>query len=151
RDKPTKGEEPLDPERLPHQLKQWAQGLAEHVKKHPDAKVSWDVTLELRRHREGAGPQFKEEKATLTWDDGWRFDRAIPVHLSSPLAIPELGLAYQVETTVAAVEDPQSPLKAGDVIKNIKFDMQGAKEEVKGRWQSDDLEDGQWAQVALDV
>src|SRR5581483_11831826 len=72
-------------------------------------------------------------------------------HLSSPLAIPELGLAYQVETTVAAVEDPNSPLKAGDVIKNIKFDMQGAKEEVKGRWQSDDLEDGQWAQVAQDV
>jgi regulator of sigma E protease len=152
RDKPKENEQPLDPERLPHQLKEWSAALAESAQLHPETakKLSWEVALELRRHRDAAGPQFDIVQEKLQWDNGWRYDKAVPVTQSSPLAIPELGLAYQVETTVAAVDDPQSPLKAGDVIKNIRYDMQGPKEEVKVPWR-DELEEGQWAEIAQDV
>ncbi len=153
RDEPKEGEEPLDPERLPQQLKQWAAGRLEYAKQHPEdaKKLSWDVTLAVRRHRDQAGPQFDDLSVTLPWDLGWRFDKAIPINATSPVAIPELGLAYQVHSTVAAVEDGKCPLKAGDVIKNIKFDVQGPKEIVKGSWQRDDLEDTQWAQIAHEL
>ncbi len=147
RDVPEGEEQPLDPERLPHQLKQWAAGVEKDPAK---AKDLWTVTLTLRRHREDAGEQFKLETVKLAWDNNWRYDRAQPIHATSPLAIPELGLAYQVQTTVMASEEG-SPLRRDDVIKNIKYDVQGPSEVIEGKWQREDLDDSQWPQVAQDV
>jgi regulator of sigma E protease len=106
----------LDPERLPLQLKAWAEGLVKAGKIEPAP----NVTLTLRRHRRGGGADFESIKVALPWDNSWAFDRALPTALASPLAIPELGLAYLVKTTVDHVDDPNGPLKPGDVIKNIK-------------------------------
>lgn len=152
RDEPKEGEKPLDPERLPYQLRQWAATRLAEEQRHADKakNLSWDVTLSVRRHRDEAGRQFDDVEVRLPWDVNWRFDRAIPINMSSPLAIAELGLAYQVQTTIAWAEQ-NSPLKAGDVIKNIKFDVQGPKEVVKGSWQREDLDDTQWAQIAYEL
>jgi regulator of sigma E protease len=102
----------LDPLRLPDQLRAWA------------ATASGDkqVTLRVRRFNV-ANPlnreEAKQENLTLTWDDTWRFDREEPIDLTSPLAIPELGLAYRVQTTVAGTVG--GPLQPNDVIKRVKF------------------------------
>lgn len=138
----------LDPERLPLELRAWAARLdaVAQPKKAPKA----EVTLHLRRHRQGAGEQFETVKETLDWDRDWQFDRAVPITLASPLAIPELGLGYQVKTTVAGV-DKDAALQPGDVIKNLKLtviDLTG-KEKTSG-WLADekDLGPEEWAHAS---
>lgn len=81
----------------------------------------------MQRHKEPPGQQFeKDVKLQLEWDDDRRFDQALPVGLASPMAIPELGLAYQVLNTVADV-DPnwktgsEDRLHKGDEILAIRF------------------------------
>src|SRR5206468_605514 len=63
----------LDPERLPHQLRQWSERL-DHSKFAGDRLV----TLQLRRHVDRPGAQFDNVEVTLKWDDAWRFDRVVP-------------------------------------------------------------------------
>ena len=104
--------ETLDPERLPFDLRAWAVRMG-------DKKA--EVTIHLRRHREGAGNQFNTEVVKIRWDADWTFDRALPINPSSPTAIPELGLGYSVKTTIAAVKQPGTGLKVGDVVKNVKL------------------------------
>lgn len=130
----------LDPEQLPFQLKQWASRLV-----NSDEKI---VTLQLRRHVELPGNQFKILTVNLKWDETWQFDRVLPLSVNAPMAIPELGLAYQIRTVVADVKDEESKLKVGDVIKNIKVEAEGHKEEIKTDWLKHDLEEGQWAFIS---
>ena len=146
REKPDKGQLPLDPERLPHQLRQWADRMAQ-----AEVKGPWPVTLTLRRHRDLAGRQYESVPITLDWDNAWRYDRVVPMNDNSPLAIPELGLAYQVKTMVAGVE-PGSPLAVGDVVTNLRADVVGPDgEEIKGAWiAKEGLKPDQWAKPAYD-
>jgi regulator of sigma E protease len=138
----------LDPERLPFQLKQWAQRVAEAA---GNAKKNWQVKLKVRRHRNGGGPQFESVNTEIAWDDSWRFDEVAPADVIAPMAIPELGLAYQVKTTVADVLHGNS-LQVGDVVKNVRFTSVNAKgEDETSKWLSDDLEEGQWARISLDL
>lgn len=133
----------LDPERLPFQLRQWADRM-EAAKK----PLPWPpVRLTVRRHRSGAGQQYEKVQVELPWDDDWRNDRVVPMSASAPLPIPELGLGYQVQTEVAAVTNTDGPLKAGDVIKQIKATYVGPDgKEVPGSW-SDELSAHQWARA----
>jgi regulator of sigma E protease len=137
----------LDPERLPLQLRQWSDRME---KAHPAAKRM--VTLHLSRHRAQPGIQFQNEMVELEWDKDWRFDRVVPFSEDAPMAIPELGLAYQIKSTVAHVIDPQSPLKIGDVIKNIQYTIDDVKpEDGVVPWMRKDLKPGQWAKVSFDL
>jgi regulator of sigma E protease len=142
----------LDPIRLPDQLRAWA------------ATVTGDKMVELRVRRANvANPlnreEAKHEKVELKWNDDWKFDREIPYGQTSPLAIPELGIAYRVQTTVAAVDrqpagDPKF-LQANDVIKRVKFhkldyavrgeDGRPAESQTGSSWVT--LEPDQWAWV----
>ena len=90
----------LDPERLPYQLRQWADRLAKK-----DVPQPWKVTLTVDRDKDvgEGGQQFESKTLELAWDDSWRFDHMLPMNLSSPQAIAELGLAYQIKTIVADV------------------------------------------------
>lgn len=137
----------LDPERLPMQLRAWGQKFADAGKLDPAPKV----TLFLRRHRHEPGQETELVEVKLNWDHNWAFDRAVPLSLSSPIAIPELGLAYKVRTTVAQVIDPNSPLKPGDVIKNIRVtyhDVEG--KETTTPWQAKkELGGEEWAHVGF--
>jgi regulator of sigma E protease len=145
-----------DPFRLPYELKQWAQRLVDAEKRGDitaaQRKELSQVKLTVRRHRAGGGPQFATETITVPWDDSWRFEETGPMSIGAPLAIPELGLAYQIKTIVAAVQPGtagESPLKPGDVIKNYRFtyvDFNGKDE--TSRWLKNELEEGDWARIA---
>jgi regulator of sigma E protease len=137
--------ETLDPERLPVQLKKWAQQLVNAGLMKADVKV----TLHVRRHRQGGGEEFEPVKVVLDWDNSWAFDRAEPFSMSSPVAIPELGLAYQVKSEVAYVTDKASPLKPGDTIKNVRVTYKDADgKEKPGAWPKTDLGADEWARVS---
>jgi regulator of sigma E protease len=138
-------EKTLDPVRLPHQLSEWARRVAATDKPR-------EVKLTLRRHRDGGGPQFEPITVSLPWDDSWDFDDALPISNGAPLAIPQLGLAYQVKTIVAGalpgVHRSES-LQPGDVIKNFRFTFLNFNgKEDTSRWLKNELEEGDWARIA---
>jgi regulator of sigma E protease len=130
----------LDPDRLPEQLKQWARGIKGEKK----------VYLGIRRHRDQPGQQYDELVKPLDWDDEWTFDRQLATSPLSPQAIPELGLAYQVTTTVESLDASfkDHPLQPGDVVLNAK--VHTAEKPEGGPWVSKkDFGEKQWAHVYL--
>ncbi len=141
---------PLDPVRLPDQLRAWAKRLG-------DAGKAGErfVTLQVRRHGvQAGGPIHETKRLKLKWDEAWQDNNEVPMGLNSPLSIPGLGLAYQVKTTVAGVEggaadDPAKALQAGDVVKKLRYlAVSGGKDESKlSDWF--DLTSEQWAQVFM--
>jgi regulator of sigma E protease len=145
---------PLDPERLPLQLRQWAQRMAK-ARRPLD---QWVVTLHVRRHNQitqTPGVQYRTEVVRLPWDTGRSYGEVVPLSWVSPLAIPELGLAYQIKTTVAAV-DPvlagtgPDTLQPRDEIKQIRFYQVGKDDElVESNWV--ELEPDQWARASYDL
>jgi regulator of sigma E protease len=167
--------EPLDPDRLPLQLKQWSDRMQ---KKQKELKkdVDWTVTLTLRRHRQPAGghdEQYEYVDLKLAWDPTRRFDRVVPLSPNAPMPIPELGLGYQIKAVVAAVTNENTPLKVGDAIKNIRYDVSDFPKELpwlrqvmtdlipwfdrgpgdvfEQKWLRDEIEEGQWARVSYQV
>jgi len=133
----------LNPVRLPFELEQWADDLhAKNPKEKPSAE-DLTVTLWVKRHQSKKEEQYKKEKLELVWDHGWRFDRVQPFNKGSPMPIPELGLAYQIKTTVANA-DAGNKLEPGDVIKRIRYYTVGDDgKEKPDSWV--DLEPEQWA------
>jgi regulator of sigma E protease len=134
----------LDPERLPVQLKAWSARLDQ-------AKFKGDriVKLKVRRHQDGA-QEFAMEDVNLVWDNDWRFDRVVALSPNSPMAIPELGLGYEIKSIVNHVRAKDSPFKVGDVIQNVRYELETFKEDDgKGDWLREDIEEGQWANVAF--
>jgi len=121
--KPVK--EGLDPMRLPFELSKWAQD-------HSNVSAILSVyRLNPENHNEKESQVLKE----VPWDFFWQYDREVSGP-TSPLAIPELGLAYQVKTTVAQVS-PGSPadkagLRPSDVIWEITF--QRAERDGRAAW-----------------
>jgi regulator of sigma E protease len=115
----------LDPVRLPHDLRRWARGRS-------------DVRATVKVRRE-VGPQGDAEQVLhdLKWDDAWRPDEELPLGLNSSLAIPELGVAYQVKTAVAWVEPrsyaEQKGLKKGDVVLEVQMKERAAGPGFWGR------------------
>ncbi len=89
------------------------------------------------------------ETVALAWDEGYDFDEDLPISVGAPIAIPQLGLAYQIKTIVAGIDpriERDKPIEAGDVIKNFRFtyvDVNG-KEET-WRWRKNELDEGDWA------
>ena len=151
----------LDPLLLPDQLKRAAAELpAQSPKK---------VTLRLQRTRDsGAGKEITEVSEVLEWKDDWTYDRPRPLAKSSPWAIPELGLAYLVKTTVAAqiddnkvreraagpadflvksvISNAGNPLQPEDEIKEVQIVSYNGTEglEVNGK---ESLEESRWIPI----
>ena len=102
----------LDPLRLPFRLRRWADGRS---------RVEAVVTV-VRD-----GQPLRLDK--VPWEGRWKYDQEEPVTPQSPWALPELGIAYQVETAVEGVE-PGSPaekagLKKGDLLLEVRFKYRG--------------------------
>jgi regulator of sigma E protease len=115
----------LDPVRLPDQLRQWAGRLT----RAGVPEKQWLVTLHLRRHNVPGNPrtteQYRSVVVQLPWRKAWTYQDVQPFDQSSPLAIPELGLAYQIKTTVAGVSPRlaaagDNSLQPGDVIEKVQ-------------------------------
>lgn len=135
----------LDPERLPIQLRQWADALDK-----AQSKNKREVKLKLRRHKdpkEAAGSQYETVELKVPWDVDFRYERVMPLSPSSPIAVPELGIGYQVKTIVAGVTK-DSLMKPGDILLNIRYDMVGYDKVVEVDWQKKSLQDTQWASAS---
>ncbi|HEY7427614.1 MAG TPA: site-2 protease family protein, partial [Gemmataceae bacterium] len=102
--KPLYTAEEIDPERLPYQL---ARAAADN----PGKK---EVVLTVRREGEdpGAGPK-PIVCEPVEWDDRWDSDQEVPISFSSPLAIPQLGLAYWVHSQIVDIAKGSPAAKAG--------------------------------------
>jgi regulator of sigma E protease len=131
----------IDQARLPFELRQWA------TRNKDGSKV---VTLKVRRQVPGNAPD-QPLVFRVAWPnpERWQFDREVPLSLTSPMAIPELGLGYKVRGTVSGI-DPgwkDHPLKPGDVIKQVRFWYQNKKGEIEHDSFMDLDEPDQWAHV----
>jgi regulator of sigma E protease len=147
----------LDPLRLPFELRAWARRWTSFVAAEKGQAVDPEklvVTLHVQRHNPDMKVQDEAKKLQVKWDLARRFDRELPLNPGSPLPIPELGLAYQVKTTVVAVPaggngGVPSPLQPGDVIKEMRLTYfnspENSAEQKDGSWVS--LEPDQWAWV----
>jgi regulator of sigma E protease len=142
----------FDPVRLPYQL-------AQAVRKAGPGEAKVTLTVLRENPITHAGSE-ETVLPPVTWDDSWRFNEEAPLRsASAPLSIPQLGLAYRIESTVVAVE-PDSPaakagVASGDRIEQIKFRERGktAAEDkwpdnwtsLKAKGTSDDGPFDQWA------
>src|SRR5262249_32646198 len=134
----------LDPERLPFVLRQWADRV-----RGADGRVAEKVKLWVTRHLNQNGQQIEDIELALDWDDTWRFDRIIPLYTTSPLAIPELGLAYKIKPIVAGVIPDlvaDNPLQVGDEIQELQVTYQIDKDRTKTKTVPSELKDN-WASV----
>jgi regulator of sigma E protease len=133
---PRVREKELDPLRLPYELSQWARRKAGPK----------EVNLLVLRQVDH-GP--KDVPIRVAWDDRWKYDEEVSLTLSSPYSIPELGLAYKIETFVEAVEKDSPAARAGiernDLIKEIRFQDAGADLESTSQTNWFKLEHDQWA------
>jgi membrane-associated protease RseP (regulator of RpoE activity) len=116
--------EELDPERLPDQL----------ARKAADTAGKKKVILTVRRGQSEANHTAKITLEPADWDDRWDNDDEVPISAFSPLAIPQLGLAYRVLSTIVEVEKGSpaaearlekdgsaAPLKKEDTLKEIRY------------------------------
>jgi regulator of sigma E protease len=116
--------EDLDPERLPDQLRAAARGVAGRK------------TVVLTVRRQSANPS-EVELAPAEWDDSWDDAIETPLGPASPLSIPQLGLAYRVESRIVEVE-PGGPADAKGLRKGDRID------EIRFRTWSSDLQGTSW-------
>ncbi|HXG12676.1 MAG TPA: site-2 protease family protein [Gemmataceae bacterium] len=136
----------IDPMRLPDALRRWAEA---HEKEGVKVKL-----VVLRDDPQTHEARKREELAEVEWDFRWRFDRVVPIGIASPVPVPELGIAYRVETTVAEVVGPPASdgLRKNDVVKAVRFRKPGknwgASED--GSW-VDKLESDQWPAIFFEL
>jgi regulator of sigma E protease len=140
----------LDPIRLPHQLKQWADRLWKATNGKPSAKER-TVKLFVKRHSGESGEAAylpKLQEVPLEWDYEWRYDRVLAMMPSSPEAIPELGLAYQVTNKVD--NSTNSQLKKDDEIIDINFTYTKPDGTTTERgWETKSIKGAEWANLFL--
>jgi membrane-associated protease RseP (regulator of RpoE activity) len=114
----------LDPERLPDQL----------TRKAGQTRGKKRVVLTVRRAPSESSHTAKDLTLDpVEWEERWDNDDEVPLSASSPLAIPQLGLAYWVLSTIVEVdkgspaaearlekEGSPAPLKKEDTITEIR-------------------------------
>jgi regulator of sigma E protease len=143
----------IDPVRLPSDL---ARRIYSD-KERSDMK-EWRVVLRVRGG-DDQRDQTKLRDLELEWDASWRFDAEPPYNPTSPLAIPELGLAYRVESLVVKVEKgslaDQAGIQPGHEVREIRRRLPGKTpgevkwsdwQKLQSRRKGADVYD-QWAHV----
>lgn len=102
-------------------------------------KANQAVTLGIQR---GSGPKIVEIRLTLRSTDQY----TVPAVPNSPVAVPELGIAYKVLGTVRAVEPDslaaEAGIQLGDVIREAKIlpPDKDTLEELREKYNQLDLE-----------
>ena len=124
----------LDPVRLPFEL-DWR---IHHDPARPDV-TKWKVYLIVTGTVNHAARTPRQLPA-MSWDDSWESGTETPSMPAAPMSIPQLGIAYWVESTVAKVV-PGSPadhanIQAGDQIRSLRVRDPGrsVSEETWSQW-----------------
>ena len=103
----------FDPVRLPYDLRSWA---AAH---RGPKRIILTVT------REGKTGQTTLDLPDTAWDESWDLTEETPLGATSPLSIPQIGLAYRVQSTVVQVmkNSPaeRAGMKKGEVVQQIRY------------------------------
>jgi regulator of sigma E protease len=132
----------IDPTRLRFELQKWVARVKEAEGQDDDLTV----TLKVRRqNHDKNGDEDLPKTLRIRWDTRkkWEFAEEVPYSLEAPLSLSELGIAFQLNTTVVK---GNGPLKAGDVIKEVRFWSINKKGEPEaGPWTK--LETDQWANI----
>jgi regulator of sigma E protease len=144
----------LDPVRLSFDLRHW---VGDRTGVTATIFVARD---DPEQHLDGARHILK----SVPWDEGRRFDREPPGAPSAPLSIPELGVAYYVDTLVDHVE-PGSPaaakletgeqkLRTGDLVlavslKDVNYENGEKFRPESELFQKKDEHEPWWAHVAF--
>jgi membrane-associated protease RseP (regulator of RpoE activity) len=120
----------LDPLRLTHDLRHWIENTADSKAR---AEGRLRAKLTVARDNPATHEAERKDLPPVAWDESWRFNLETPLSLASPLSIPELGVAYQVETRVDFVKEGSVAYKAGlrkdDVILAVSFKYEGKESE----------------------
>jgi len=98
----------VDPLSLPHQLRQKVAAAGKGAK----------VRVSLNREHKHQESKPLEAPLVLAWDERWSTSEESALYQDSPTSIPELGIAYRVDTVVAMAPE-KSQLKAGDRIERV--------------------------------
>ncbi len=111
------GQESIDPVRLPWELER-------HIRTSGKDPAKWRVILTVK------GPhnhdmQKERTLPPLRWDDSYALAEESAVSAGAPMSIPQLGIAYWVESTVVSVK-PGSPaelagVKPNDIVTAFKY------------------------------
>jgi regulator of sigma E protease len=111
RDPKGMGERPLDPIRLPVELANWAATATNKTVKVTVLRLASPDSPKPNGHEEAS-----EQVLELKYDDSpvWKYDSDAPLNTFSPVAISGLGIAYQVDTVVDAVEPGAPSATKGD-------------------------------------
>jgi regulator of sigma E protease len=99
---------PLDPVRLPSQL-------AAAARLHPGKKKKW-VTVIVPRP-DHAHQLTAHALEAMEWDASWDDDNEVSSYVGSPLAIPQLGIAYWVTSRITDVEKGSPAARARRLVK----------------------------------
>jgi regulator of sigma E protease len=120
----------VDPLRLPFEL-------AQEAARKPGRKLVRLTVLRPNPTTHKADDQLPLEP--VAWEESWAGNIEEPRTAPAPMSIPQLGLAYRVESTIVAI-DKDSPaekagLKVNDVIEQVRFrdEVQKPGEETKWR------------------
>jgi regulator of sigma E protease len=132
----------VGPLRLPDALRQWAEGR-KGVK-----AVLWVGAPK------GTDELTVQQRPPVDWDTSvnWQDARDVPLNSTSPVAIPQLGLAYMVLTRVeqgAPDSRPGDRLETDDVVKQIRQKVPSQKpgEAEDDRWVKLEPDQAQWPWV----
>lgn len=126
----------LDPERLPDQLYAAAQR----------ASGKKQVTLRVRRPATG---ESEMDLPPADWDRSWDYDREKPVSVGAPLAIPQLGLAYYVESRIFKVQ-PGSPAERAGLRQGDQLDKAWPRTWAGKPGESEWEEKSPWKDLSLE-
>jgi regulator of sigma E protease len=146
---------PLDPVRLTYQLENEVRKKAEAIRADMAAKgkkaaeveqrvkeslSKWQVRLTVLRPPNDPNDKRAEvdKQVKLTWDDSWTSNSESPISPSSPTSIPQLGIAFWIESLIDEVTDDvlAKDLKSDDVqvIEKISFREAGVSVDSPEKW-----------------
>ncbi len=112
-----------DPTRLGFALRkasrEFEPGQGNNAEKRPQMLVTFTVPRPNPDTHSGADPFVLPP---MVWDESWRFQEDFPISPNSPLSIPELGLAYRVESRIEKVLSDKAGWKVGDILVGIRYE-----------------------------
>ncbi len=113
----------LDPVRLPFELSEWAESWLRRSKGADQAKLP-PVRVTVMRSADAAQKTPRRCVFDVEWDANFRFAHDITNTFAAPLTLAGLGVGYQVETAIDAVEPgsaaDRAGLKRSDVITAVR-------------------------------